>query len=33
MFLGREKEIENLNSELLSQKKSVCLVYGKRRIG
>ena len=33
MFLGREKEIENLNSELLLQKKSVCLVYGKRRIG
>ncbi len=33
MFLGRKKEIKILKEEFNSEKKSVCLVYGKRRIG
>ena len=33
MFIGRKKEIQSLKEEFNSEKKSVCLVYGKRRVG
>ena len=33
MFIGRKKEIQILKEEFNSEKKSVCLVYGKRRVG
>ena len=33
MFIGRVKELDELKAELLSNKKSAVLVYGKRRIG
>ncbi len=33
MFIGREKELQELSEEFNSQKKSIILVYGKRRIG
>ena len=33
MFIGRVKELNELKTELLSNKKSAVLVYGKRRIG
>ena len=33
MFTGRTKELNELNTELISDKKSAVLVYGKRRIG
>ena len=34
MFIGREKELSQLNVELSAWKrKTVVLVYGKRRVG
>ena len=34
MFIGREKELHELTSELSNQnKKSAILIYGKRRVG
>ena len=34
MFIGREKELRQLNAELSSWKrKTAVLVYGKRRVG
>ena len=33
MFIGRTKELNELKVELLTNKKSAVLVYGKRRIG
>ncbi len=33
MFIGRKNELHILKQEFASEKKSVCLIYGKRRIG
>ena len=33
MFIGREKELEQLEKELNKKSKSAILIYGKRRIG
>ena len=34
MFIGREKELKDLTSELSkSNKKTAVLIYGKRRVG
>lgn len=33
MFIGREKELEELRKQFNSDKKSIILVYGKRRVG
>ena len=33
MFIGREKELEQLRKELNKKSKSAILIYGKRRIG
>ncbi|MEE3487696.1 MAG: ATP-binding protein [Bulleidia sp.] len=33
MFIGREKELEELREQLKTSKKTAVLVYGKRRIG
>lgn len=33
MFIGREKELSELRKQFSSKKKSVVLVYGKRRVG
>lgn len=33
MFIGRNKELEQLSHEYSSDSKSVILIYGKRRIG
>ena len=33
MFIGREKELEELKEQFNSDKKSIVLVYGKRRVG
>lgn len=33
MFIGREKELNELYQELKSKRKSAVLIYGKRRIG
>ncbi|MCF0261508.1 MAG: ATP-binding protein, partial [Sphaerochaetaceae bacterium] len=33
MFLGRDKELVSIKEQLLSNKKTAILVYGKRRVG
>ncbi len=33
MFIAREKELSELKSQFLSEKKTAVLVYGKRRVG
>ena len=33
MFIGREKELADLKEQFCSEKKSIVLVYGKRRVG
>lgn len=32
MFIGREKELSELNKQFKSETKSIVLVYGKRRV-
>ena len=33
MFVGREKELKQLNSAFSSQNKELGVIYGRRRIG
>ena len=33
MFLGREKELENLNKKYKSKKSELVVIYGRRRVG